>query len=256
MGVPLYYHGGMPGLKKDSVLLSHKAAVAEGMTSMFPGAWGGRPGGAYSPDRVYFTTDIDLARSFAHSLRTDTGRGHLYEVKPRGRVEVDPDYAIFDDVFMAPSAVVTCVLEQNIRLTRAEENRPFATRARWTGGGHYVNSFGFVLPSPGMKEAGWTAEALQLLPQWLPRADLEAELSQLAVSRPGDVLSRAPEVGHAERAVAHAAIGLSLQAIEALQVAHDVAQQTMTARDPADLRGHANARPVEWLRRVFNRSRP
>jgi len=211
-----YFHGGVPGLGVGVVLLSKNAAARQGIT----GFWDLRSGGQHSPDHVYFTTDKDLARSFAHALRTPLGRGELYEVRPIGPVSLDPDYAGFADVFMASSATIVRVVQKNISLTRAQETRPFALRQHWDVGAPYVDARGFVQPSEQMRKAGWTPALLQLLPPWVPFEDLGDELSALALAQTSVVLAGSPGVGGVDRARWHKASGLQDDAITALCLEH------------------------------------
>ena len=210
-----YYHGGFPDLPVGTVLLSKNAAARLGRTAN----WALR-NGQHSADHVYFTTDMELARSFAHALKTSFGRGHLYEVQPLGAMEADPDYAIFDDMFMAPSARIVRVVQRNIVLTPTEETRPFAKRQVWAGGVPYVDGNGYVQPSPLMQDAGWSSEVLRMLPQWVAVENLSGELSDLATQRTTEVIAASPGIGEIGQAGRHKKIGLRDDAITALCTAH------------------------------------
>jgi hypothetical protein len=221
-----YYHGGMPDLRSGTQIFSKNEAARRGMT----GPWTLRPEAQhYSPDRVYFTTDLDLARSFAHALQTPSGRGYLYEVQPIGAVEVDPDYSGFNDVFMAPSARVVRVVQRNLQLTRAQETRPFAMRQYWALDSPYMDGNGYVRPSEQMQKAGWNPALLRLLPQWVPFEDLGEELSHLVLRQTSVVLETSPGIGDVDRARWHKASGLTDAAITALDLARYGSPQALKA---------------------------
>lgn len=253
-----YYHGGIRDLREGTQLLSKNAAARRGMT----GYWDLRHGGQhYSPDRVYFTTDLDLARSFAHALQTPAGRGNVYEVQPIGVAEVDPDYAGFRDVFMAPSARVVRVVQRNLQLTRAQETRPFAMRQYWALGAPYVDVNGYIQPSEQMQNAGWTPALLRMLPPWVPLEDLGDELSDLVLQQTSVVLETSPGIGDVGRARWHKASGLREAAITALCVArygslpafHSARQQLAIAdeSDPISVVSTIDSR-MHWRQRIRN----
>ena len=82
MGEQVYYHGGFPGLKRgDYVWPPSETGVRS--CSEFGAA------GVHRPDRVYITTDRDAAAMWAACFPLSLGR--VYEVKPIGDIETDPD---------------------------------------------------------------------------------------------------------------------------------------------------------------------
>jgi hypothetical protein len=213
---PAYYHGGAQGLKPGTVLLSKSQAAKQGMSTY----WQPRAGGQYSPDHVYFTTDLDLARAFAHSLDLPSGTGSVYEVRPDQPIEPDPDYGGSTDVYMARRAVVARVVQHKVQMTGAQETQVFASRQMWDGNRPYMDANGIVQPSEQMQNAGWNAVLLKMLPPWTAFDDLGAELSRLAVTETAAVLMGSPGIGDVDRARWHKACGLTDDAITALFAAH------------------------------------
>jgi hypothetical protein len=229
-----YFHGGVPGLPTGTVLLSRNRAAQQGLT----GYWEPRPGN-HLADYVYFTTDLDLAKSYAHSLLMDASgsRGSVYEVQPNGPVEADPDYPGVTDVFMAESATVTSVVIQTLQLTPEEETRPFAIRQFWVNG-PYVDAQGFVQPDPHMEQAGWNTDVLKLLGPWVAKEELPTKLSELALTRPEAIMLLSPGIGQVSRGRRHYDLGLTEEAINSLCIAHYGSEATFRSAQSEALRQH------------------
>ncbi|WP_460965017.1 hypothetical protein [Pedococcus soli] len=69
-------------------------------------------------DRVYVTTDRELARACAGASEHDDGTvggGVLYQVEPVGDLEPDPDLPGLHISFAVPQAVVVAVLDAYVR---------------------------------------------------------------------------------------------------------------------------------------------
>lgn len=91
-------------------------------------------------DVVYLSTERDFARAFAHNLElTDTHgrvheRGTLYRVEPIELLGEDPDFEGFDVSFMAKSAIVLEVEEENVRMNYRDAVRAIGTYTTWDDG--------------------------------------------------------------------------------------------------------------------------
>lgn len=79
---------------------------------------------ASRPDRVYFTSDPNIAAMFASMRATRESRGlggHVYEVVPLGAVELDPDYTpapgFPNASWQAPRARVVRCVRRNVPLS-------------------------------------------------------------------------------------------------------------------------------------------
>jgi hypothetical protein len=113
-----FFHGGVRGLRKGSVLLPRsRTGVATTPYSDLP----------YSPDYVYITTSEDAARAWAALYvklparsRADIG-GDLYEVESLAEIEDDPDHGGTPGLsHRTKLAKVTRVIERKVRLTEEE----------------------------------------------------------------------------------------------------------------------------------------
>lgn len=116
------FHGGCPGLRTGDLILP---ADDVGTASV-----SGDRGAPYRTDRVYVTTDLSLARSYAGiyaspkairdqlagrlpSLR-ELSYGDVYEVEPLGPLEPDLDYETPDLSFQTTQARVLRVIEMAV----------------------------------------------------------------------------------------------------------------------------------------------
>lgn len=153
-----WWHGGAPGLRPgDRILpasrLSDVAALGYALE--------GYPA---DPSTVYITSDKTLARAYAGKWTDGTRRigGDLYNVRPRGQLNPDPDYIDDPACQTCTSAVVVAVAERRITMTLELEiysNR----RTTWDDGSPMYDRQGYPQPNLAMREAGLTAEHLRAL---------------------------------------------------------------------------------------------
>jgi hypothetical protein len=149
-----YWHGGVPGLQPGDRV--HPAS----QLAQLPVAHAFAEYDS-DPDWVYVTVDRTHAKFHASAYVDWAGRlggGDLYNVRPRGELQPDPDYP--DGVsFSCRSAIVVVAAERGIRPTRELELSGLRY-ATWRGGGPMYDSAGHMLPSPEMVAFGMTAEDL------------------------------------------------------------------------------------------------
>lgn len=100
-----YWHGGVPGLVKGSLVLPRSATGVGGLAAYADAV--GAPEYFRRDDVVYVTSGRDIARAYAAMYPN----GGLYEVAPVGEVEADPDHLGVGVSFMASSAVVLSVVD-------------------------------------------------------------------------------------------------------------------------------------------------
>ncbi|MBC9819707.1 hypothetical protein [Terrabacter sp. MAHUQ-38] len=152
-----YWHGGPPGLRPGDTI----RPAASLPTLPLPYTMPNYP---TDPTKVYVTTDRTLARAYAAKAIHPLGiSGDLYNVRPRGDLEHDPDYR--DDVtscFTCSSAKIISVVERNITMTVALE--VYAHRhTSWDDGTPMYTRDGFALPSVKMRQLGLADEDLRAL---------------------------------------------------------------------------------------------
>ncbi|WP_160469932.1 hypothetical protein [Clavibacter michiganensis] len=171
-----YWHGGYPGLSVGQVLRPPRdipgAAeyLREQIASMQGTSYGEHPG---EFDRVYVTTDRQLARAFAHKMRNQLGEsvGALYRVQPVGPLEPDPDY---EDVVpglssSCPVARIEEVEEDPVVMTLLEERAAAGKYQTWKTGGPMYDADGWILPNDGLRAFGLTeADTRALWAPWTP----------------------------------------------------------------------------------------
>ncbi len=182
-----YWHGGAPGRKVGDILLSRRAAEAQHAVSTTHGLQKGYAFGITDPDRVYFSSRRDFARSFAARQITsdrESGivfqRGSLYRVEPIGAVEPDPDFSGSDVSWCAPAARVTAVEEGEVIMSIFDSAAHAGPFMAWTDMTPMYTEDGFLLPSVPMREQGMTAAELRVVyPPWTPHELLDAELRHL-----------------------------------------------------------------------------
>jgi hypothetical protein len=148
-----YWHGGVPGLRPGDRL--RPASQLATLPSIH--AWAGYDS---DPDWVYVTVDRTHAKFHASAYLDSSDRpgGDLYNVRPRGELQPDPDYP--DGIsFRCRSAIVVVAAERAIRPTR-ELQLSGLRYSTWLGGGPMYDSAGHMLPSPEMAAFGITAEDL------------------------------------------------------------------------------------------------
>jgi hypothetical protein len=146
-----FYHGGVAGLEPGDFLLSPMVTRDPASVSTS----GMREARA---DRVYFTTDVELARAFAAIIQDTAGTSAVYEVRPIDDFEVDADYPATG--FQSVKALIVGVVEVDINLTKAERGircQPYET---YTDGRHVHDESGRLQLSPPMAAAGFTQKYL------------------------------------------------------------------------------------------------
>ncbi|WP_434181391.1 hypothetical protein RI685_16335 (plasmid) [Clavibacter michiganensis] len=182
-----YWHGGQPGLtvgqllrppKDVPVALERFNAQAANIQGT---AYGDHPG---RTDRVYVTTDRQLARCFAHKMRDDFGQsiGALYRVQPIGAPESDPDYET-----VAPGLSASCsaarieeVEEDPVVMTLEEERAAAGKYQTWKNGDPMYDADGGVLPNEEMRKHGLTKTDLGALwAPWTPWLKIDADRARL-----------------------------------------------------------------------------
>lgn len=151
VGGKQFYHGGVAGLLPGAYLLS--PMVTRDPTSVselgIPEA---------RADRVYVTTDVELARAFAAIVQDASGTSAVYRVRPEGDVATDKDYPATG--FQSRKALILEVIDRDVVLTRAERGircQPYET---YTDGRHVHDVAGRLQLSPPMAAAGFTQEDL------------------------------------------------------------------------------------------------
>lgn len=191
-----YWHGGVPGLKVGTVLLSRAEARRTGVDLNADGLRNGQSEDVTHPERVYFSTEKEFARGFAamHQIAEHTTgivyeRGTLYEVEPIGPVETDTDFRVGGVSWCAPAARVTAVAEVNVQLSAFEANQRTGPYMTWQDGSPIYTPTGRYIPSPEQK-AQMNAADLALLSDtlvpWTPIELINGFLSrQPTLYRPG-----------------------------------------------------------------------
>jgi hypothetical protein len=126
---------------------------------------------------VYFTTHFGSARGYAARYVAGGTRtpGDVYAVRPRGRIERDPDFDHAKTAGVYASSpdpvVVTEVVQRNVALDRRQQNEacwPYRYYGFWEEA-HAAD--GVVLASSEMRARGVTDEYLVLLPKWMDMSE-------------------------------------------------------------------------------------
>jgi len=187
-----YWHGGVPLLKVGDTLLPGGGGSFAAQTIR-----GAGNGAQFTSGMVYFTTDRDLARAYAQSLKVDGGNGALFRVVPHGVPVRDPDY--LDPApaisFMARRANIVAVEEQEVTSMAEEEiGRAFGRYQFWAPNEPYCRPDGTVRPGPSLRAEGWTPDSFALLPKWTRRENLWAEVERLLTNQLTVVLDLAPGI--------------------------------------------------------------
>lgn len=93
MSDPVYFHGGVAGLYPGDRILPPATTGRRASRSFLPDDLRG-DADHVREDRVYLTTDVEIARMYAglHPDGTRKRGGDLYRVTPEGPVEPDPDW--------------------------------------------------------------------------------------------------------------------------------------------------------------------
>jgi len=187
-----FWHGGVPGLRVGDELLPGGGGLLAAQT-----ARGSSDGAHLNSGLVYFTTDRELARAYAQSLKVlGVGTGSLYRVEPLGAVVRDPDYpdpapAIS---FGAPRARVTLVEQRSVTgMTETEIGRAFARYQYWAPNDPLCDADGTTRPG-GYTAEGWTAEAFALLPPWTRHEKIPYALSVAILDDAVSIVNAAPRI--------------------------------------------------------------
>lgn len=122
-----YFHGGPRRIARDKLVLPPAQTGARTTAEVGPAEVRERMLRVHRRDRVYLTTDPEAARVFA-SL-AEPGGGHVYEVRPIGDIEPDPDY-IGDG-----GEGVCCSSARVVRVVERRVKAPFLADLRIAGGG-------------------------------------------------------------------------------------------------------------------------
>lgn len=131
----------------------------------------------FRADRVYFTTDRELARTFAAIVRDGVGHNALYRVQPINDMQVDPDFPAVG--FQAKQALILEVAEIDVNLNsqeRAKRHQPYST---WADGRSIWNSDGRLQLCPAWAAVGMTQRELDAMFQpWTPLEYAEAAIGR------------------------------------------------------------------------------
>lgn len=141
-----FWHGGRAGLRIGDQLLPPIITQDQMSTSHFMNE--------ARVDRVYFTTDRELARVFSAAVYTGVKSSALYRVQPAGDVEVDPDFAATG--YQARRAVVLEVAETDVQLSEAERYRRTGRYLTWDDGRPMYDADGRLQVTRQMEQIGIT----------------------------------------------------------------------------------------------------
>lgn len=169
------FHGGAAGLAVGDVLLP--AAELRSVYAYLD------PMATYDPELVYFTTDVDVARSYAGRYVNPAGAvqpGDLYRVCPLGPVRIDPDYSRhgeFRGVFLAcEKAEIVEVVDRGLLYTEEEQIRLERRYLVWGRPDRPIyDDDGWIIPSDQMLRNGVTREWTTMLRPWLRTTDVDAK---------------------------------------------------------------------------------
>lgn len=152
-----FWHGGIGGLQVGDHLLAPVDTNSPlTVAGTIPEA---------RADRVYFTTDRELARCFAAIVFSATGRSAVYRVQPVGTVGVDPDYPACGH--HSRRARITAVDEVDVQLTDSERLQRTAAYLTWDDGRSMYDAEGHIQISRQMRSLGVTQGFLdRSVPAW------------------------------------------------------------------------------------------
>ena len=175
VGTTGMFHGGAAGLAVGDVLLP--AAELRSVYAYLD------PMATYDPELVYFTTDVDVARSYAGRYVNPAGAvqpGDLYRVRPLGPVRIDPDYSRhgeFRGVFLAcETAEIVEVVDRGLLYTAEEQIRLERPYLVWGRPDRPIyDDDGWIIPSEQMLSNGVTREWTTMLKPWLRTTDVDAK---------------------------------------------------------------------------------
>lgn len=153
---PRFFHGGVGGLRAGDKIMPparNRAAMDARQASVSVRQSVGQPYATY-PDKVYFTTELDLALTFANRRA-----GDVYEIIPLGPIQPDTDYD--ERTFHADAALIKGIVRKNVEIDRIEELKIRARFAVFERGVPLYNDEGYLNTTPKMLADGWTAEELR-----------------------------------------------------------------------------------------------
>jgi len=159
-----FWHGGIGGLTAgEEIIPPTLQDVYDPMSSALYLA-------EAQANRVYFTTDRELARVFASAVFRGRGSGALYRVQPIGDVLTDPDFPTVG--LHSRRAVILQVEELTIALTPEEEQRRQAPYLTWDDGRPIYDLEGRIQITWQMEAHGLTqAELDRQFPRWMRPED-------------------------------------------------------------------------------------
>ena len=172
-----FWHGGAPGFEPGQQIVSpNRMGGLIANIPIVPG-YGEHPG---REDRVYFTTDRELARAYAwRSALRPEATGSLYRVIPVGIPEIDPDYAHHAEAnlsFQCAAIVIVAVEEAPVVMTQTEATAAAGRYMTWDDGRPMYDSDGYFIPSTETLRNGLThADARRLWAPWTPYEAIVAD---------------------------------------------------------------------------------
>lgn len=171
-----FWHGGAPGLRIGTMLLTAEAARRAGRWDTGHLGQHGYDDGTTDVGQVYFTTDRELARAFCCTLAGGV-RGTLYRVEPIGPVVPDPDFDGHDVSFSARGAVIVDVDEVDVTLTPTERAARFGLYMAWPSREPMYDATGRFLLSAEQRARGVTQEwADSRFARWTPYDNIRPHL--------------------------------------------------------------------------------
>lgn len=176
-----YWHGGAPGLNVGDDLVP--ATALDHLPVLYAD-----PDYGSDPAYVYVSTSQTLAMGCAAQWGSHFGdrvAGDLYQVEPKGALEVDPDYAHVPDLsWRCQRAAIVAVYRRSVEMTHELSiyGLQFTT---WDDGQPMYDQAGFLLPNLGMRQAGITASDLSTLGTGAPWFAANELAQRLASQRGG-----------------------------------------------------------------------
>lgn len=171
-----FWHGGIGGLAVGDEILppTAQAAGAPGHSALYMDE--------ARADRMYFTTDRELARVFASIALRGRGAGALYRVQPIGNVDTDPDFPAVG--LHARRALILDVEELTSPLSSEEERRREAPYVTWDDGRPIYDANGRIQITWQMEQYGLTQSDLdRQLPAWIHPNDAADRVAALLGTR-------------------------------------------------------------------------
>jgi hypothetical protein len=122
------------------------------------------------PNRIYVTTDLELARGWAMNeiLRADGG-GALYRVRPEPTMSIEPDPDYPPTSFSARRARVLEVVEDPVQMSIDDADRAVCLKySRWSDGTAMYDWEGYMLPPPELRSVAADPARYRHLGKWCP----------------------------------------------------------------------------------------